>query len=122
MDLRSGMLLRYDRSVEAIFDLSWRLYPSVAMMLAGAAVAARGMRVEFHGHRMAVREPGKVLTIYRGFRLMMIGLAIASLGAAWNWQVAWLAILAIVIGGEETLESSLCVYGLTRGPELRLRP
>ena len=47
-------------------------------------------------------------------------LAVAGLAAAWLFQLGWLAILAAIITGEELLESSLVVFGLTRGTKLRL--
>jgi hypothetical protein len=55
-------------------------------------------------------------------RLSIIGLCLIALAAAWMWQVGWVAILALIILGEETLETTIMIYGLTRGPELRLRP
>jgi hypothetical protein len=108
--------------MDGLIDLSWRIYPASLLMLSGAAIAMRGVRTEVQGHLMPVREPDKVLTIFRGFRMIMIGVAFAGIGAAWAWHIGWLAILAIVIGAEETFESTLVVFGLTRGPELRLRP
>lgn len=98
------------------------MYPAATLMLAGVLIASRGVRTEVRGHTMPLREPGKVLTIVRGFRLILIGLAVAGIGAAWAWHVGWLAIRAIVVGAEETSESTLVVFGLTRGNELRLRP
>ena len=57
----------------------------------------------------------------RGFRRGILGFAVAALAAAWLWQLGWLAILAGIITGEELLESSLVVFGLTHGGKLRLR-
>ncbi len=57
-----------------------------------------------------------------GFRLLLLGGSVAALGAGWMWHIGWLAILAIVIGAEETFETTLVRYGLTNGSKLRLRP
>jgi hypothetical protein len=54
--------------------------------------------------------------------MAIIGASALALGAAWLWGIVWLAALALIIGAGETLESSLMIYGLTRGPALRLRP
>ena len=51
----------------------------------------------------------------RGFRLTVIGLALAAIAAAWAWQLGWLLVLALAIGGEETLESSIHAYAIQRG-------
>ncbi len=57
-----------------------------------------------------------------GFRLAVIGFAVLAIGAAWAWQIDWLLLLlALVIGGEETPESSIHIFALTRGANLRLR-
>ena len=63
-----------------------------------------------------------MLTWYRGFRLSVVGLALAGIGAAWAWQQTWLLVLALAIGGEETLEATIAIFGLTRGRDLRLGP
>jgi hypothetical protein len=68
-----------------------------------------------------MRHPDKAVTAMRGLRIAVIGLAVVGLGAAWAWHLVWLLVLALVIGGEETLESSVHIYALTRGRDLRLR-
>lgn len=102
----------------ALIELSWRLYPAAALMLAGAWLAVVGMRLERDSVRRPVRDPGKNLTWMRGFRLAVIGLAVAGVGAAWLWHLGWLLALALAIGGEETLESSICIAALRQAPRL----
>ncbi len=109
-------------TMHALFELSWRIYPASLLMLAGVLVAWRGLRQEVRAHRLPPRDIAKALTMVRGFRVAVVGLALVALGAAWAWQIAWLAVLSLIVGGEETLETSLVVWGLTRGRELRLRP
>jgi len=48
----------------------------------------------------------------------MIGLALAAAG--WLLDQTWLIVLSLAIGGEETLESSIMYFALTRGRDLRL--
>ena len=67
-----------------------------------------------------LRDPAKAITRVRGFRLSMIGLVLAGTGAGWLLGQTWLIVLSLAIGGEETLESSISYFGLTRGRDLRL--
>ena len=64
-------------------------------------------------------EPAWNLRFMRGFRMGVIGLALIATGAAWIWQLGWLLVLALVIGGEETLESSIDAWAVRRGMRLR---
>ena len=97
-------------------------YAAALLMAVGAAVALIGLRREWDGIRRPLRDPAKVLTWYRGFRLSIIGLALLGIGAAWLWELTWLLVLSLAIGGEETLESSIFVFALTKGKDLRLGP
>lgn len=107
--------------MDALIDLSWRLYPAAVIIAAGVAIAAVGLRREIDGIRRPIRDPTKVLTFVRGFRLAVIGLALAGIGAAWAWHLTWLLVLSLVIGGEETLEGTIIIFALTRGRDLKLR-
>ena len=60
--------------------------------------------------------------IVRGFRFFVIGLAVASLAAAWVWHLVWLLILAVVIGLEEMLEMSVVLYALRRQKRMEAAP
>ncbi len=107
--------------MDALIDLSWRLYPAAAVIAAGTALAALGLRREIDGIRRPFRDPAKLVTFMRGFRLAVIGLAVAGIGAAWAWHLTWLLVLSLAIGGEETLEGTIIIFALTRGKDLRLR-
>ena len=43
----------------------------------------------------------------------IIGLAVAGVAAAWLWQIDWILVLSLVIGGEELLESTLHIQALS---------
>ena len=107
--------------MDALIDLSWRLYPAALLMAAGSVGALWGLVREIDGIRRPIRDPEKVLTFIRGFRLAIVGLALAAIGAAWAWHLTWLLVLALVIGGEETLEGTIIIFALSRGRHLRLR-
>jgi hypothetical protein len=107
--------------MDALVELSWRIYPAAVLIAAGCALALLGVARGVGGLRLPIRHPDKAVSVMRGFRLAVIGLAVAGLAAAWAWHLVWLLVLALAIGGEETLESSMHIYALTRGRDLRLR-
>ncbi len=75
-----------------------------------------------NGLRGALRgDSGKLLPWIKGFRLSIIGLALAGLGVAWGWHLTWLLVLTLAIGGEEILESSMVIFALRRGGRLEMR-
>ena len=103
--------------MDAIVDLSWRGYPALAIAGLGTALLARGLRLAGTG----LGDPSRNLRFVRGFRLTVIGLALVAIAAAWTWQLGWLLVLALAIGGEETLESSIHAYAISRGIRLEER-
>ena len=98
--------------MDALVELSWRAYPSVALMLLGVAGFLRGALAIMRSWRGPLRN--RPVEHMSGFRIAVIGLAIAGIGAAWMWQFVWLLALALIIGGEELLESSWALYALRR--------
>jgi hypothetical protein len=105
--------------MEAIVELSWRIYPAYALLATGAALAAYGLTVQYRGIVKPIRDPDKNLTWMRGFRLTVVGLAVAGIAAAWAWQSVFLLVLALLIGGGETFESSLDIFALRRGRRMQ---
>ena len=105
--------------IDALIELSWRVYPASLLMALGAALALWGLRTELDGMRRPVRDPAKALTVMQGFRTAVIGLALVGVGAAWTWHLGWLLALSLAIGGEETLESSICIFALRRDRRLQ---
>ena len=95
-------------------ELSWRFYPASLLIVAGLAAAAWSIR---RAVKLALRsrDPWRALAIMRGFRIAVVALAMAAIGAAWWWQSAPLFGLALVIGGEELLESTVVIKALEHG-------
>lgn len=109
--------------MEAIFEASWRAYPSAAMMLTGVAIVLAAARAAVQAARLSAWDPGKGLAFMRAFRIAVVGLASLSLGAAWLWQQTWLAVLALLVGGGELFESTLDISALRRAAKRQgLRP
>ncbi len=108
--------------METLIELTWRVYPISALIALGTGLALWGLLMLLNGLRGALRgESGKLLVWIQGFRLSIIGLALAGLGVAWAWQLTWLLVLTLAIGGEETLESSIVIFALRRGKRLDMQ-
>src|SRR5262245_4311492 len=94
-----------------IVNLSWRAYPAAVLLVAGVAHASWSVyRAVARSRRL--RDPSRALAIMLGFRAAIIGFALAAFGAAWWWQIGWLFGLALVIAGEELLESTVVISAL----------
>ena len=100
--------------MDTLVELTWRSYPATALMLLGAMVAVRAMLLCRAAWRRPLTGTMQPLAWMQGFRLAVIGLALAGVGAAWLWQIGWLLALSLAIGGEETLESSIAITALRR--------
>jgi len=85
------------------------------LLTSGAPLLLVGLWREWDGLCRPLRDPAKALTWVRGFRLLMIGLALAGSGAGWLLDQTWLIVLSLAIGGEEMLESSIMHFALTAG-------
>ncbi|HLZ69730.1 MAG TPA: hypothetical protein VKV26_07450 [Dehalococcoidia bacterium] len=94
--------------------LAWRSYPATGLMAWGLWFVLRGVR----RCRAAWPRPAsglmQPLGWMRGFRLTVVGLALAGVGAAWLWQIGWLLAVALIVGFGETLESSLDIDAFSR--------
>jgi hypothetical protein len=106
--------------MEWLIEGPWRMYPAALLMAAGAGLALAGGRRAIIGMVRPIKEPGKALSIYRGFRRMVIGLAVLGIGVAWAWHLEWVLALSLIIGAGEVFESSLDIWALTKGKNLRL--
>jgi hypothetical protein len=97
--------------LEPLITLSWRAVPAALLIgagLVGAVSAARCSAVRAR----RLRDPERALVLMQGFRTAIVGLAAAAIGAAWCWQIGRLFALALVIGGEELLESTVVIAAL----------
>jgi multisubunit Na+/H+ antiporter MnhB subunit len=104
--------------MDALVDLSWRAYPGGALMALGLGASLLGLLTLAGGLRRSDWDREKPVAFTSGLRLAIVGLAVAALGASWVWQQLWLLLLALAIGGEELLETSVILYTLRRGRRL----
>jgi hypothetical protein len=104
--------------MDALVDLSWRAYPAAAIALLGVVASVRGVQLLVEGWQRSVWDRDKNLVWITGFRLAIIGLAVVALAAAWQWQQLWVLLIALAIGGEEALETSIIIFALRRSKRL----
>ena len=100
--------------MDGLVDLSWRIYPASALMIGGLALAVLGFRLAAEALRRPPYGPATSLTLLRGFRYAVIGIALINAGAAWQWQVLWPLVFALVFLGEEMLEISFMIATVRR--------
>ena len=102
--------------VELIVDFPYRAIPALAMAVIGLVQTVRGIRLGWGWAHHQDSEHN--LRFMRGFRLTVIGLTLIAVGAAWEWHIFWLFVLALAIAFEETLETSIHAYAIRRGLRL----
>ena len=95
----------------SFLEISWRVYPAALWMVAGAAALVHGVRLLATGGRERI-DPDRAYFVTRGIRAGIFGLCVATIGAGWLWQVDWMVVLALVILGEEMLETSIMTAAL----------
>src|SRR5687768_12335727 len=94
------------------WDDSWRTYPAALAIAFGLLLSVRGAALAVGGLRLPVETPGKNLVYIRGFRLLLFGASLAVAGAGWLWQIPALVAAGLVIGFEETLETTIVASAL----------
>lgn len=84
-----------------------RLWMSGAITAAGAPVLTRSLHRERSAIALPWADPRKPFSLLSAFRLAIIGLAVSALGLAWATQQLCLAVLALIVRGAETFESTM---------------
>lgn len=102
----------------AIVDLSWRIYPCAVLIAFGGGMFFYGAEMLINAVRISIWNLDRPVVWVRGFRAAIVGLAIVALGAAWLSQQLWVFLLALAIGGEELLETSVILFALRRGQRI----
>jgi hypothetical protein len=100
--------------MEALLLAPWRTVPAVLLVAAGLVIFLRGIRA-LGAARTDARDPERALLVARAFRVWIMGLCLLVLGGAWLAGVGWLAVIALIVLGEEMLETSVMVAALRDG-------
>jgi hypothetical protein len=100
-------------------DVPWRVYPVASLLLIGLVFVCRGLSGGLRGDRGLVRRRVAMSRRIEDFQLVIFGLMLAGLGAAWIWEARWLFYLAIGIGFVELRESSLILAAWRRSGRTR---
>jgi hypothetical protein len=66
--------------------------------------------------RRPLSDPTKALGLVRWLRTTILGLAAAAVGIGWLWNTWPLVGLALIIAGEETLETTSVIRAMERYP------
>jgi hypothetical protein len=76
----------------------------------------------FVAARTAARDPERALAVARSFRTGIAGLCCMAFAIGWVAGLGWLVILALIVLGEEMLETSVMVAALEDGRRRSARP
>lgn len=95
---------------------TWRIYPAVALVVAGAILAAWAVWREWPRLRLPVTDRRKALGLACWLRTTIAGLALVAVGAGWLGRHTGVVGVALVILGEEMLETSVVIAALRRAP------
>jgi hypothetical protein len=88
----------------------------LAMLAIGAGIALLLWSVwrNMDDLRRPLSDPTKALGLARWLRTTILGLAAVAVGIGWLWDVWPLIGLALIIGGEETLEATSVIRAMER--------
>jgi len=70
--------------MEFLTELSWKVYPSFFMMAIGLTVLIMGAAIDHRGLYSPMSDPTKMYRFVIRFRIAVIGITMAGVGAAWN--------------------------------------
>lgn len=83
---------------------------------AGIALLVWGVWSNADDMRRPLSDPTKALGLVRWLRTTILGLAAVAVGIGWLWNVWPLIGVALVIAGEETLETTSVIRAMERYP------
>ncbi len=98
--------------MDTLWDLSWRIYPAMALVAAGLGIVGRGLWRQRRDMALPVTRAAKGVAMTRALRSVLTGLATVGVGVAWWAHLDLLLALSLVIGGEELLETSVVIAAL----------
>jgi hypothetical protein len=106
--------------MSALESLSWQAIPASTLLASGTPLLLVGLWREWEGLRRPLRDPNKVFTWVRGFRLSMIGLALAGSGAGWIFVRPGSSCCRSQLAARRPSSQSIMHFALTRDRDLRI--
>jgi hypothetical protein len=94
---------------------------AAALAAVGIWFGTRGLRRYFAAIALPAGDAAKSLALMHAFRVAIIGISFATLGLAWATEQLWLAIIALVVLGEETFESTMAIGAMNYGKPRKQR-
>jgi hypothetical protein len=99
---------------------------SALLALVAGWMGIRGLHRYFTAVALPATNVSKSLALMHSFRHAIIGVSFAALALAWATEMLWLAIISLVVLGEETLETTMAIaamsYGKPRNPSAHQPP
>jgi len=91
---------------------------NVALLSIGAGIALVVWSVwsNLDDLRRPLSDPTKALGLVRWLRTTILGLAAVAVGIGWLWNTWPIVGLALIIAGEETLETTSVIRAMERYP------
>jgi hypothetical protein len=83
---------------------------------AGIALLAWSVWSNVNDLRRPLSDPTKALGFARWLRTTILGLAAVAIGIGWLWDIWPFIGLALIIAGEETLETTWVIRAMERYP------
>ncbi len=101
-------------SAEEILTAAWRIWPAWLLIVVGGWLCVRALRVR-RSLSPGMRDPHRALVVARGFRIGIAGLCLIGWAVGWLLSVGWVVVVALIILGEEMLETSTMIAALRDG-------
>ncbi len=104
-------------------DTTWssdfRLIPADALIALGLWLTVTGIAMEAAGLRAPLATAGKNLKTILGMRRMLLGFSLVAVGVGWLLQWPVMVAAGLVVGLEETIETSIAAWALKQEAEGR---
>lgn len=92
------------------------IYVAAPLIACGMAIVVRSLFFSTNTRR-PTKDPERALSLVQSFRIGIIGLCLAGVGFGLWFDLKSVLWLALIIGGEELLESTVIITALRHSPQ-----
>ena len=107
--------------MDYIFEPPTQYIGAAALAAVALWTGVRGLRRYFAAAALPASDPSKSLALMHAFRVAIVGISLAALGLSWATEMLWLAIVSLVVLGEEVFESTMAIGAMNYGKPRKLR-